>query len=114
MITGDACTFGVWACEAKRDEHTVQEPSSEDKISIQIRRRRVMERNLPLKECLNETRRRRCVTWNSAQVKAMTHVERNNALAIKDLTNIDTNPWDVGALSQLRHQEGIGVKIFHL
>merc|ERR1712061_473205 len=44
----------------------------------------------------------------------MTHVERNHALAINDLTNIDTNPWDVGTFTQFRLQEGIGVKIIHL
>merc|ERR1712060_78899 len=109
----------IWASEAERDEHTVQEPSSKHTILIQIRRRRVLKRNLPLKECLYEARRRRCVTWNSAQVKAMTHVERNDVFArgpvrrkIKDLRSIDTNL--ILGLIQLKSQEGIGVKIFHL
>merc|ERR1712060_885337 len=110
----------IWASEAERDEHTVQEPSSKHKILRQIRRRRVLKRNLPLKECLYEARRRRCITWSSAQVKAMTHVERNDGFAvresvrriIKDLRSIDTNR--IIFLFQLRSQEGIGVKIFHL
>jgi len=64
MITLDACVFGVWASEAQRDEHTVQEPCSKDKVLIQTPRRRIMERNLPLKEM-----------FSRSEKKAMGHLE---------------------------------------